>query len=167
MQTDYPLRMYANPVKQFLLLLVSAAFVLIGLLMVRDPNVRADVFTAVMAYAAIIFFGLCTAVFLIAMLRYVVFRRPVLQIDAEEWSYKNPLAGKAQAVTWQNIRAIALCRQKGSRNSVYYLVVYSKKAQPRARAFAERFYPSLSGAAMSVPSTHCSYSRHPPRASAC
>lgn len=155
MSTNYPLRLYANPVKQFLYLVGSTAFVSIGLLMLQDPKVRADAFKTTMAYVVIVLFGLCAAVFLIMMLRYVVFRLPVLQIDAQGWSYKNPVVGKAQAVPWQNIRAIALFRQKASRTSMYSLVVYARDPQqvphPRTRAFTASFYPALSGAALSVP----------------
>ena len=156
MQTGHPLRLYANPVKQFLLLLCSAAFVSIGLLMLQDPKVRADASKTAVAYAAVVFFGLGVVVFLIMILRYTVFRSPVLQIDAQGWSYSPPLLGEALAVPWYNIRAIALLRQKMPRNTMYYLVVYARDPQqlprhPRAQAFAARFYPSLSGAAISVP----------------
>jgi hypothetical protein len=155
MITSQPLRLYANPVKQFLLLLGAAAFVWIGVVLLQDPKVRANPSKTAMAYIAIVFFGLCAAVFLIMMLRYVVVRHPVLQIDAQGWTYNPPLAGEAQVVPWQDIGAIALCRQKLPRNTMYYLVVYAdnpwNSPTPRAQAFATRFYPSLSGAAMSIP----------------
>lgn len=155
MITSQPLRLYANPVKQFLYLLGSAAFVSIGILLLQDPKVRANPSKTAMAYAAIVFFGLCAVIFLIMMLRYTIFRLPVLQIDAEGWSYKPPLAGEAQMVPWQNIRAIAVLRQKMPRTSMYYLVVYARDPQqaphPRTRAFTASLYPALSGAAMSIP----------------
>lgn len=155
MTTDHSLRLYANPVKQFLYLLVSGAFVLGGLLLLHDPKVRANPAKTAGAYAAIIFFGLGVVVFLIMILRYTVFRSPVLQIDAQGWSYSPPLLGEALAVPWYNIRAIALLRQKMPRNTMYYLVVYARDPQQlphaRTRTFTARLYPSLSGAAMSIP----------------
>ncbi|HEX8036313.1 MAG TPA: STM3941 family protein [Ktedonobacterales bacterium] len=155
MITSQPLRLYANPVKLLLLLLGSAVFVLIGFLMLQDAKVRSDASQTAMAYVAIAFFGLCSVVFIIMIVRDTVFRLPVLQIDGQRWNYKSPLGGKAQAVPWQNIRAIALFRQKLPRTSTYYLVVYARDPQqaprPRTQAFTARFYPSLSGAAMSVP----------------
>jgi hypothetical protein len=155
MSTSQPLRLYANPVKEFLYLLGSSAFVLVSFWLLQDPKVRANPSKIVTAYVAIVFFGLCSVVFLIMILRETVFRLPVLQIDALGWSYKPPLGGNAQAVPWQNIRAIAVLRQKMPRTSMYYLVVYARDPQqvphPRAQAFTARFYPSLSGAALSVP----------------
>lgn len=155
MITSQPLRLYANPMKQFLYLLGSAVFVSIGFLMLQDPKVRANPSQIIAAYAAIIFFGLGGGVFLIMILRYTIFRLPVIQIDAQGWSYKPPLAGKAQTVPWQNIRAIALLRQQMPRTSMYYLVAYARDPQqvphPRTQAFTARFYPSLSGAALSIP----------------
>lgn len=155
MITSQPLRLYANPVKEFLYLLASAAFVSIGIFLLQDPKVRANPSKAVMAYAAIVFFGLGVVVFLIMIVRETVFRHPVLQIDAQGWNYTNPLGGKAQAVPWQNIRAIAVFRQKMPRTSMYYLVVYARDPQqvphPRTQAFTAHFYPSLSGAALSIP----------------
>lgn len=35
---DHTLRLYSNPLKQLLYLLISLVFVAIGLLMVRDPG---------------------------------------------------------------------------------------------------------------------------------
>lgn len=155
MITSQPLRLYANPVKEFLYLLASAAFVSIGIFLLQDPKVRANPSKAVMAYAAIVFFGLGVVVFLIMIVRETVFRHPVLQIDAQGWNYTNPLGGKAQAVPWQNIRAIAVFRQKMPRTSMYHLVVYAKDPQqlpqhPRAQAFAMRFFPTLSASMSDV-----------------
>src|SRR5258707_6750527 len=102
MITSQPLRLYANPVKQFLLLLGAAAFVWIGVVLLQDSKVRANPFETAMAYIATVFFGLCAAVFLIMMLRYVVVRHPVVHIDAQGWTYNPPLASEAQANSWHN-----------------------------------------------------------------
>lgn len=156
MRTGQLLRLYANPVKPFLLLLVAAGVTLIGLLMLQDSKTHASAFDTAKAYAVIVFFGLGTVVFLVMILVYVFVRRPVLQIDGQGWSYRPPLLAGAQTVEWPNIAHVAVCRQKLPRGgSMYYLVVHARDPhrlpRPRVRAFTARFYPSLWGAAMSVP----------------
>ena len=156
MLTTQPLRLYVNPVKQFLYLLGAVALTSLGFLILQDPNVRANPSKAVWAYVAIVFFGLCTVVFLVMIVRFVILRHSVLQIDAQGWRYSPPLNRGGQAVTWDNIGAIALYQQTLPRGgSVYYLVIYARDprrlAHPRARAFTASVAPALTGAAMSIP----------------
>lgn len=155
MLTHQPLRLYVNPVKQFLYLLGALVLTSLGFLMLQDPKVQANPSKAVWAYVAIGLFGLCAVVFLVMIVRFVILRHPVLQIDAQGWSYTPPL-NRGGAVTWDNIGAIALCQQTLPRGgSVYHLVVYARDPQrlphPRARAFTASVAPALAGAAMSIP----------------
>ncbi len=156
MITSQPLRLYANPVKPFLFLLGSLVLTSLGFFMLQDPKVQVNPAKTVMAYAALAFFGLCSLVFLVMILRNVIARHPLLQIDGQGWSYTPPLSGKGQAVTWDNIGAIALYQQTLPRGgTVYHLVVYARDPhrlpRPRARAFAASVSPALAGAAMTIP----------------
>lgn len=159
MRTGYPLRFYANPVKLLLYLLIALGFTAGGLWMLQDPTMRANVVKTAVAYVAVVFFGLGTVVLLIVFLVYVVVRRPVLQIDAQGWSYTAPLTMGGQTVNWQDIAHIGIYRQEMqsrlSRVVMFYLVAHAKDPnklpRPRVRAFSARFYPSLWGAAIAVP----------------
>lgn len=156
MITSQPLRLYANPVKPFLFLLLSLVFTSLGFLMLQDPKVQANPSKAVWAYVAIVLFGLGSLVFLVMILRNVIGRHPLLQIDAQGWRYTPPLSGKEQAVTWDNVGAIALFQQTLPRGgTVYHLVVYARDPRrlppTRARALAGSISPALAGAAMSIP----------------
>ncbi len=156
MLTNQPLRLYANPVKPFLFLLGSLVFTLLGFLMLQDPKVQANPSKAVWAYVAIVLFGLGSLVFVVMIVRNVILRQPVLQIDAQGWRFTPSLSGKEQAVTWDNIGAIALYQRTLPRGgTVYQLVVYARDPHrlphPRASAFTARVSPALAGAAMTIP----------------
>ncbi|HEY1387065.1 MAG TPA: STM3941 family protein [Ktedonobacterales bacterium] len=149
MRVGQPLRLYANPVKLVLLLLASAIFVAIGLLMLHDPKASAFI-----AWAAIVFFGLGVVVFLIMVIRDVVLRRAVLQIDERGWSYRSGSPVGSRTVNWQDIAHVALYRQQmGPGRTMYYLVVHGRDLNKVTRAahFSARFYPSLQGSLMMLP----------------
>ncbi len=156
MITSQPLRLYANPIKPFLFLLISLVFTSLGFFMLQDPKVQASASNTVKAYAALVLFGLGSLVFLVMILRNVIGRHPLLQIDAQGWRYTPPLSGNGQTVTWENIGAIALYQQTLPRGgTVYHLVVYARDPHrlppTRGRALATRFSPALAGAAMTIP----------------
>ncbi len=156
MITSQPLRLYANPVKPFLFLLGSLILTSLSFLMLQDPKVQANPAKTVMAYVGLTLFGLGSLLFVVMILRNVIGRQPVLQIDAQGWRFTPSLGGKGQAVGWENIGAITLYQQTLPRGgSVYYLVVYARDPRrlppTRGRAFAASVSPALAGAAMSIP----------------
>lgn len=163
MSEGQPLRFYAKPLKLLLLLLGSAIFVAIGYLLLRDPRMSANLFNVVMAWAAIILFGLGVAFFLIIFIRDAVFRLPVLQIDERGWVTRTTLFVKKQTTKWQDIDHVAIYRQWTRQSLIrrrpeymYWLVVHgvdpSKVARrPRFSARMYRFYPALREALMVVP----------------
>ena len=154
MRDGQPLRFYASPGKVLLLVLGSAAFVAIGVWMLRTPGISAKPFNVFIAWAAIVFFGFGAIVFLITAIQEVLLRRPVLQVDQQGWFFRPALFARKQAANWRNIERVALCRQQlGQARSMYYLIIHganSDKGTLRTR-FATRFYPAMAGALMVVP----------------
>lgn len=163
MQEGGPLRFYANPLKLVLLTLGSAIFVAVGYLILRDPRMSANPFNVVMAWVAIVFFGLGVVVFVIIFIRDVVFRRPVLAIDEQGWVTRTTLFVKKQTAKWQDIDHVAIYRQWARQSLIrrrpeymYWLVVHGvdpSKVARRSRFSARmyRFYPALREALMVVP----------------
>jgi hypothetical protein len=136
-------------------LFAAVGFTAAAPLMVHDSKVRASAFNTAMAYTCIVFFGLGVVVFLVMILVYGVFRKPVLEIDAQGWRYMPPLLVRGQSVAWQNLGDVGVYRQSMTRSTTYYLVAHARNPQGlpgrRVRAFGARLYPSLAGAALIVP----------------
>lgn len=163
MQEGGSLRFYANSLKLVLLVLGSAIFVAVGYLILRDPRMSANPFNVVMAWVAIVFFGLGVVVFVIIFIRDVVFRRPVLAIDEQGWVTRTTLFVKKQTAKWQDIDHVAIYRQWARQSLIrrrpeymYWLVVHGvdpSKVARRSRFSARmyRFYPALREALMVVP----------------
>lgn len=163
MQEGGSLRFYANSLKLVLLVLGSAIFVAVGYLILHDPRMSANPFNVVMAWVAIVFFGLGVVVFVIIFIRDVVFRRPVLAIDEQGWVTRTTLFVKKQTAKWQDIDHVAIYRQWARQSLIrrrpeymYWLVVHGvdpSKVARRSRFSARmyRFYPALREALMVVP----------------
>jgi hypothetical protein len=100
MHAGKPLCLYANPVKMSLSLLGSAAFVFGGLWLLRHPTTNTSALTVAAAWVAIVFFGIGTIVFLIMFIRDVIFRRPLLRIDEQGWTYRATLFLRKQTASW-------------------------------------------------------------------
>ena len=152
MRDGHPLRFYATPVKLLLLLLTSAMFVAVGILMLRDPKTSVNPVNVFMAWAAIVFFGLGVVVFLIVLLGDVVLRRAVLEIDEQGW--RSTQLVREQTVNWPDIEHVAVYRQRlGQARSMYYLVIHGRNPNKEAPVtrFSARFYPSLHGSLMTIP----------------
>src|ERR1700761_3847115 len=98
---DHTLRLYSNPLKQGLHLLISLVFVAIGVLMVRDPESKMA--TVILGYVCIAFFGLGLIVFPVSMAREFLLRRPVLQVDSQGWTFNPALGQRSQQASWQDI----------------------------------------------------------------
>jgi hypothetical protein len=162
MSEDKALRFYARPLKLVLLILAPAAFVALGIWMLRTPDISADQFNVVVAWAAVGFFGLGAVVLLIIFVRNVVFRLPVLQIDEQGWVTRTTLFVKKQTANWQDIDHVAIYRQWARQSLIrrrpeymYWLVVHGvdpTKVARRSRFSARmyRFYPALGEALMVV-----------------
>jgi len=152
---DHTLRLYSNPFKQSLYLLISLGFVAAGLLLLRGPKFSADALNVVIAYLCIGFFGLGSVVFLYSMVRDLLGRHPVLQVDAQGWTYNPALGFHSQHVPWQDVGRVALYRQRLKSSRMFYLVLEARHPDElppsRTRAMTARFYPSMSLAVMSVP----------------
>jgi hypothetical protein len=152
---DDTLRLYANPIKIILLFVASLAFVVVGWFMLQDPAVRANVTKLAAAYAAVGFFGLGAVVFLIALVRNSILRRPVLQIDAQGWTYRSPLGVRAKHVLWSDLNGVAVFQQQVRTTRTYYLALNGRYPDklPRSplRALQTNMYPAVSQAALLVP----------------
>jgi hypothetical protein len=155
LDVDHTLRLYSNPFKQSLYLLGSFGFVAAGLLLLRDPKFSANARNVVIAYLCIGFFGLGSVVFLYSMARDLLVRHPVLQVDAQGWTYDPALRLHSQHVPWQDVGRVAIYRQRVRSSRMYYLVLEARRADElppsRARAMAASLYPSMSVAVMTVP----------------
>ena len=154
MREGQPLRFYASPVKFLFLLLGSAMFVAVGFWILQDSKARANSINVFIGWAAIVFFGLGVVVFLIMIIRDIVLRRAVLQIDEQGWSFlAGPFVG-TKTVNWQDIAHVAIYRQRlGQGRTMYYLVIHGKVPSKvtRATRFSARFYPALRESLMTLP----------------
>jgi len=152
---DHSLRLYTNPFKQSLYLLGSLGFVAVGLLLFLDPKFRANTANVIGDYFVIGFFGWCSVIFLYSMARDLLVRRPVLQVDAQGWTFNPALGLDPQRVPWQDIGRIALFRQRANSTRMLYLVLEARHPDQlppsRVRGITARFYPSMSRAVMTVP----------------
>lgn len=153
MQESGPLRFYASPVRLLLLILGSGVFVAGGVWILRTPRYSYDV---VMAWLAIWFFGLGLIVFLILVMRDVIFRQPVLEIDGQGWSRRTAFLANQQTIHWQDIERVGVYSQElGQKRRMFYLVIYGRNpnnvAHVTTQRFVTRFYPVLQGALMTLP----------------
>jgi hypothetical protein len=153
---DRTFRLYRNPFKLSLLLLVSLGCVALGIVMLSDPKVRADAFRAGMAYLTVGFFGLGVIVFLYGLARRLLLRRPLLQVDAYGWTYDPPLGRNGGHVAWEDIgRVVLFCQHIPTRfgsDKRYFFILEARdpdQVRPsRLRTFTARFYPALSQSLM-------------------
>lgn len=150
---DRTLRLSSNPLKQSLYLLGSLVFVAVGILMLRDP--KADTGTMVIAYLCIGLFGLGVVVFLFSLAREFLMRRPVLQVNSQDWTYNAALRPHPQYAPWQDIGRIAIFRQQLPHGRMFYLALEARNPDEvphsRMRSITASFYPSMSQAVMTVP----------------
>jgi hypothetical protein len=150
------LRFYANPMKLLLLILGSGMFVAIGVWMLRTPGVTDHSSNVVRAWLVIGVFGPGVIVFLILILRDVIFRQPVLQIDGQGWSCRTRFFVKQQTIHWQDIERVGMyCQDLGQRRKMFYLVIHGNNPNSVAHVttprFVTRFYPVLQGALLTLP----------------
>ncbi|HEU4785403.1 MAG TPA: STM3941 family protein [Ktedonobacterales bacterium] len=152
-----PLRLYANPLKLLLVLFASVIFVAVGLWILHDPRVSTNPVNVFIAWVTIVFFGLGVVIIPIIIIRDVVLRRAVLEINEQGWSCRSTLFVKKQTASWQDIDHVAIYRQQLSqRQTMYYLVVHGvdpSKVARRSRFSARmyRFYPALRESLMAIP----------------
>lgn len=150
------LRYYPNVLKLMVYLLGGLAFVLIGVWLLKTPA-RSGSNNILVGWLATGVFGLCLAV-LIAMIVATLARRmldmPVLEFTSQGIAYSHPLL-RGHFVRWDEVRDIAIYRQRMTRTSMYYLVVNARMQHqlPHSgvRMFTARVYPALSAAVLSVP----------------
>jgi hypothetical protein len=162
MSAGHPLRLYANPVKISLYLLGSAVFVIGGLLILRHPTVSTSALTIAAAWVAIVFFGVGTAISLLMFIRDVIFRRALLRIDEQGWTYRATLFLRKQTASWRNIEHIGIYRQwigesrfRHRARYMYWLIAHGTDLQKVARVtrdpLSARFYATLREALIAVP----------------
>ncbi|MGO8950679.1 MAG: STM3941 family protein [Ktedonobacterales bacterium] len=160
MSVGGPLRLYFNTVKLLLYLLITGVFTLAGFWL--QQNSEADPLFVLAGWVFLIFFGLATAAVLFMIVRNVIFRLPLLQIDEKGWTSRNLLLQK-RAASWPDIERIGIYRQwmgqpglfRLGTTHTYYLVAYGKDRRKMTRdAFwttAERFHRSLHEASIAIP----------------
>jgi hypothetical protein len=162
---DSTLRLYANKLKLIYLFVILLAGVVVGVLPLWVAFSRADIvgviIRSVIWYAILLALAadLCAPVvviFLIMLLRRVVLRQPVLQVDVLGWIYRHELGFVTRRIDWSEIGGIAIYRQQlPSNRRNYYLVVDAKHPDmvpsSRARSLIVALYPSMSRAVLRVP----------------
>jgi hypothetical protein len=141
---DHTLRLYNNPLKQALYLVAMLGFVAAGVLMVRDSRTTAVWLHVAFACFWIGVFGLGAVVFGYALARNLFLRRPLLQVDAQGWTYESPLGRVSVHMSWQEIDGVALCRSRTTRFAwTYNLVLQVEDQEPLPDASAPRVNAGL------------------------
>jgi hypothetical protein len=146
------LRYYSSNSKLLLQLVGSLTFVFIGWL-IKGSAVG---FNLVMAWLAIVLFGLGVVVFFVQLLLAVVVRKPVLRINTAGIASAAPLQlSKTSFVPWDDIARINVRVQSASsRNKQYYFLVEPRHPERyttlNKQNLSAQMYPSLAHAAISV-----------------
>lgn len=121
---DHALRLYENPLKQVLYLLLNLAmslffvaagflFVAAGLVLIRSSKpTPVGLFVLALGLLSVVFFGLGGLVLLVSEVRRLLRPRPVLQVDAQGWTYTPARLDWTQYVAWQQISRVALQCQR-------------------------------------------------------
>ncbi len=137
MNTGYPLRLYASPLKLITLLIVSLVFVVIGYLMALNPRAQYGGWDTIMGWAALILFGLGFIIFALGFVFLVVARQPLLEITPEGWRFRSKVFFLGVTfVSWQEIGHIGIYQQRTGRSSTTYLVLI-QKSEPLRAAIAQ------------------------------
>ena len=89
MNTGYPLRLYASPLRLIVPLIASLVFVAIGYLMVFNPGAQSGSWNTVVSWSVLSFFGLGFILFGMEFVVLVVARRPLLEVTPEGWRYRS------------------------------------------------------------------------------
>lgn len=133
MNTGYPLRLYASPLRLIVLLIASLVFAAIGYLMVFNPGTQSGSWNTVVGWSVLIFFGLGCILFGMELALLVVARRPLLEVTPEGWRYRlSTLFLKKASVSWQEIGHIGMYQQRTGRSSATYIVLIRKSEALRA-----------------------------------
>lgn len=165
METTYPVRLYVNPVKQLLLLVICVIFVVIGYFMRQDPT-RGSI-----GYFVLILFGLGGLMFLYQLVQAIILRQPVLEITPSGWRSRPSPFTRATLVSWGDISQIVIFRQRGRPgHNMFYLVALARDPNqlPPGRlralnaALNAAMFPKLRAAALTIP-LNSSYVRTTPK----
>lgn len=154
---DGTLRLYANPLKLILYLVACLGFVAAGVFILYAASSQGGAAIGVYVIAAVdlAFFGLGVVVFVIMLVRNLMFRRPVLTIDAHGWRYAQELGVRAQTVSWPEIASVAIFKQQINRTRMYHLVLEARNPAQlpasRVRSLTTRMYPTMAESLLIVP----------------
>jgi hypothetical protein len=124
---DHTLRLYANPLKEALVLPIALAFVAVGVLMMRYAHLTpAGLFVLTLGIVDVAFFGLGGVTLLVSILRHLVRPRPVLRIDAKGWTYTPTNLSWTAHTDWQSISRVAIQCQRVRWRRRFLLIVEGK-----------------------------------------
>jgi hypothetical protein len=141
--TRYPLRLYASPLRLIVPLIASLAFLAIGYPMVFNPGAQSGSWNTVVGLSVLVFFGLGLILFGIEFVVLVVARRPLLEVTPEGWRYRSStLYLKTASASWQEIGHVGLYQQQTGRSSATYIVLI--RASEALRAAIAQGTPAIS-----------------------
>jgi hypothetical protein len=131
--TGYPLRLYASPLRLIVPLVASLVFGAIGYLMVFNPGAQSGSWNTAVSWSVLIFFGLGFILFGTEFALLVVARRPLLEVTPERWRYRlSTLYLKKASASWQEIGHIGMYLQRTGRSSATYIVLIRTSEALRA-----------------------------------
>lgn len=121
---DHVLRFYVNPLKQVVYLPFSLVFVAAGLALIHSAKpTPVGQYVLALGYLSVAFFGLGSCVLLFSVGRSLLRPRPVLQVDAQGWTYTPAGQDWTQHVAWQEMSRVALQRQRVRSRRRFLLVL--------------------------------------------
>lgn len=137
MNTGYPLRLYASPLRLIGPLIASLVFIAIGYLMVFNPGAQSGSWNMVVSWSVLSFFGLGFILFGTEFVVLVVARRPLLEVTPEGWRYRSStLYLKKASASWQEIGHVGLYQQQTGRSAAAHIALI-RTSEPLRAAIAQ------------------------------
>lgn len=155
-----PLRLYANPVKQAVLLAIFCSVGLFALDMWNEARFDREPWAYLLAVVYAVPCASLTLALGIRFLVHGVLRRPVLVIDAEGWHGRRGLLRRPFTVPWEGVQRVSMVyvrsmpRRSGQRGTLYLLVALGDRRTWESASLMKRivcrFYPQLRMAAVCI-----------------
>lgn len=134
---DHVLRLYANPLKQVVYLPFSLFFVVVGLALIHSAKpTPVGLYVLALGCLSVAFFGLGSCVLLVSIGHSLLRPRPVLQVDAQGWTYAPAGLDWTQHAAWQEVSRIALQRQHIRSKRRFLLVLEEERRGDAAQSDA-------------------------------
>jgi len=130
---DHVVRLCERPLNGIATLVLAIPFVAVGAAMMYSAVIRSTasilgrVFMLALGGLSVAFFGVGSSVYLCSVGLRLLRPRPVLEVDAQGWTYA-PTGRWTQRVAWQDFQRVALLRQPVRSKRRYVLMLEDERS---------------------------------------